>query len=86
LIRRPIGFEKSLGAEFHGVGDFGGCKGGAFDDYGLQRNGSCIGPGKEKTDGPAAVDWMRAEKSERIGMPGGEQGIDLSFEARIKSG
>src|SRR6266850_1185778 len=68
LIRRPGGFEESLGAEFHRVGDFGRSKGRTFDDNGLQRNGSCIGPRKEKTDGPPAIEWMRTEESERIGM------------------
>src|SRR6266850_147210 len=86
LIRRPGGFEESLGAEFHGVGDFGRSKGRIFDDNGLQRNGSCIGPRKEKTDGPPAIEWMRTEESERIGMACGQQGIDLRFEARIGSG
>ena len=73
-----------MGAEFESVGDFGGSESGAFNSDGLQGDGSGVGPGEEKADGPAFFHGMRAEESERIGMTRGEEGVDLSDKARIE--
>ncbi len=79
----PEGFEEAFGAKLRGAGDFGRRKRSAFDDRRSQRDESFFRPRDEKTDGPGAIDRMRAEKCEGIGMASGDKRVDLRLDSRV---
>ena len=83
LLRRPTGLEETLGAKFHGVGDFRGGECSAFNGGRFQGDAGFRGPGQEKAYRPVAVNLMRTEEGEGVGVASSKDGIDLRVEARI---
>ena len=83
LVRWPSGFEEAFRAKFNRVGNFGRSESTAFNHGRFQGDGGFGGPGQKKAHRPVAVDGMRAEQGKRIGVAGGEDGVDLRVEARI---
>jgi len=75
LIGRPDSFEEAFRAEFYSVGDF--CRG---NNRILEDDAGFGGLGKEKTDGPAGGDRMRAEDAKGIGVISGEKSIGARVE------
>lgn len=80
---RPTGLEEALGAKFHGVGDFRGGECSAFNGGRFQGDAGFRGPGQEKAYRPVAVNLMRTEEGEGVGVASSKDGIDLRVEARI---
>ena len=83
MVGRPGGFEKAFRAKLHRIGDLRRGKRGAFNRRRPQGDAGFRSPGKEKTHRPVAVDRVRTEQGERIGVASGKDRIDLRVEARI---
>ena len=69
--------------ELHRFGYAGRCRLSIFRGARVKKDARFGGPRDEKAHGPAAVDSVRAEKSEGIGMMAGHKSIDLRIEVRI---
>src|SRR5437016_4235294 len=83
LVRWPGSFEEAFRTKFNRVGNFGRSESTAFNRGRFQGDGGFRGPGQKKAHRPVAVDGMRAEQGNRIGVAGGHNGVDLRVEARI---
>jgi hypothetical protein len=83
---RASGFEEALGAEFDGVHNLSGGEPRSFERLRSQSDRRFRGPGQKKPHRPIAVNGMRAEECEGVGMVGGDERVDLRIEARIPPG